>query len=272
MCDHGLVISRIRADAGLAAVVAVAIAGCGRLDFEGHVDAAGPIAVAAAYPDSANWLDYVVRDGAGVTDASGAPCTGSELGYTACIHGGEIREVLVPGATSCAGLAATDALGAFTWTCEVRAGSVVMFSTGLADGKGLMDLVTASGWQSNHVTVTGAGSPRSTPDEVWWTNPIEPLPDNSTGSLLVLDGYPPGTILTLDTSRTTPGYNIDQDQLAIVVLPGAVLAAGSMAPNVNYQTGKTAMPNDGSVVAVGSSASCGSKANTTARICRRWAT
>ncbi len=240
--------------AGLAIVAAavVAGAGCGRIDFDPYGDGNGAIAVVPAYLDNgANWLDYVLRDGSGVTDASDAPCTGSELGYTACIHGGEIREVIVPGATSCAGVAATDALAAFTWTCEQRNGSAVLLSSGLADGKGLSDLVTASDWRPNHVTVTRAGSTQSTPDAVWWTNPIVPLPDNSAGGVLVLDGYSPGTIFTLDTSRGTPGYNLDQDRLAIVVLPGAVLTANSAANNVNYQTGKTAMPMYGAVLAAG---------------------
>ena len=154
----------------------------------------GAIALVPAYLDNgANWLDYVLRDGSGVTDASDAPCTGSELGYTACIHGGEVREVIVPSATSCTGIEASDALAAFTWTCEERDGNAALFS-GLADGKGLSDLVTASGWLPNHVTVTGAGTAQSTPDAVWWTNPIVPLPDNSAGSVMVLEGYEPGTI------------------------------------------------------------------------------
>jgi hypothetical protein len=240
--------------AALLAVVVAAIAtgGCGRIGFDPEIDGGvGALAVVAPYPaHGSNWLDYVVNDGSGVTSASGAPCTGTELGYTACIHGGEVREVAVPGVSSCAGLAATDALAAFAWTCEVRDGRAVMFSA-LADGKGLTDLITPMGWRSNHVTVTGTGSSQSTADAVWWTNPIEPLPNNAGAGVLVLEGYPAGTIFTVASSFASPGYNVDQDKLAIVVMPGAILSAGSADSSINYQTGKIAMANHATVLGAG---------------------
>src|SRR4051812_39118561 len=62
----------------------------------------------AAYANGVNWMDYVLPNG--------NPCVGNENGYTACIHGGETREVEVPGFSSCAGLSMTDALGVFQWT------------------------------------------------------------------------------------------------------------------------------------------------------------
>jgi hypothetical protein len=72
--------------------------------------------------NGANWMDYVENDGADVFSASDTACTGSEVGYDACIHGGEIRKVVVAGVASCTDLSLSDVLSAFQWTCVVKNG------------------------------------------------------------------------------------------------------------------------------------------------------
>jgi len=84
--------------------------------------------VDALYSTASNWNDYVKT-----TDTATA-CDGSETGgYSACIHGGEMRSVEVPGKSDCTGLTATDALGAFDWTCDASTNPVRMVSSGLRD-------------------------------------------------------------------------------------------------------------------------------------------
>ncbi len=202
-----------------------------------------PLSVVASYPtNGANWMDYVENDGPDVFSSTGAACLGTELGNSLCLHAGEQRKVAVPGVSSCTGLSLTDALGVFTWTCATPAGVATFFSSGFQSGKGLANLVTATNWKSDSVLLTGAKYGASTP-AAWWTNPIVALPDNSAGSVIVLDDvdddgagpdqvYTTGTIFTLASSRSTQGYNLNLDKLAVVTLSGATLSyAGSATKN-----------------------------------------
>ena len=110
--------------------------------------AAGP-PVGAFYSNGADWNDYIVNSGSTQFDATNTACNAATdgPGYSACLHGGEIRAMEITGYRSCTGLTATDALGAFDWTCVVTA-TVNMVSTGLKDGKYLSDLIDFSGTPS----------------------------------------------------------------------------------------------------------------------------
>ncbi|MDX1957582.1 MAG: right-handed parallel beta-helix repeat-containing protein [Leptospiraceae bacterium] len=128
------------------------------------------------YANNSNWNDYVKNNGSSRFTASNTPCTGSETGgYNACIHAGEIRKVELSSESSCTNLTATDALGAFHWLCRVENGKVVFYSSGLATGKYLSDLIDFDtvAWKKNSVSIQKSNvNLISTTNEAWWTNPI----------------------------------------------------------------------------------------------------
>jgi hypothetical protein len=154
---------------------------------------------------------------------------------------GEVRRFVVPDRTSCDGLEAWDQLGAFGWRCVEEGGTAVFYSTGLQDGRGLADLVTSTGWRENAVVVTAAGEVVTQTDpSVWWSNPVVPLPEDS-GGVVTLGAE--GTIYVLAASRTTRGFNIDADRVALVTLPGVTLGLNDAAQaNCNTETGETTRP------------------------------
>jgi len=88
----------------------------------------------AFYPNNgSNWNDYVLNDGTNQFDATDTTaCVGNETGgYSACIHGGEMRAFEVPDHSVCGDLVATDSLGAFDWVCDGSTNPVRMVSTRL---------------------------------------------------------------------------------------------------------------------------------------------
>jgi hypothetical protein len=199
--------------------------------------------VFARYSNAAQWNDYV-RVSNGTT-----ACDGTEATYAACIHGGEHRRVNVTTQSDCAGLSMTDNLGAFDWSC-VDNGADLTFFGQLKSNKTLADLIdfgndTSPAFKSNFVTLNGCGGqcPSSSPSEVWWTNPVRVLPDNSaTTSSISLDttdndgtgpdqAYAAKTIFTLANSRATAGYNLNADKYGIVIQPGATLSWNSSTNN-----------------------------------------
>ena len=100
------------------------------------------VALAPLYANNgAAWNSYVKNDGVTIFEATDAACDGSESGgYSACIHGGEYRVVVLNDLTDCTGITASDALSAFNWTCDDGSGSVRVISTGLQSRKYLSDL------------------------------------------------------------------------------------------------------------------------------------
>jgi len=192
----------------------------------------GTTPVAAVYSNATNWMDYVINTGgngkiwnrcAAACPASppyaGQACVGTELGYFGCVHGGELRYFTVTGQSSCTGLTATDALGAFDWACDSSTGSVMFISKHLKDGKGLRDLITTTpslGFLANQVTVKKSGtSVFQTPSSVWWTNTFATLAGgNPTASTLAAN-----TIYATAVDLTTNGYLVTKsDKVAIVTL------------------------------------------------------
>lgn len=222
-----------------------------------------PLSVEPAYAtNGADWNDYVLNDGSSAFASSGGACTGSELGNPLCLHAGELRKVVVSGVSSCAGLALSDSLGAFDWTCRDGSGTATFFSSGLKSTKGLKDLLNPTSWKSNSVTLAGSGNNMSVPAS-WWGNPVAALPDNSAGSVIKLDlldddgagpdqAYGAKTILTLSSSALTRGYNLNADKFGIVIFAGQTLSYnGNAGTNCKYSTGETATPDSICVIAAG---------------------
>jgi uncharacterized cupredoxin-like copper-binding protein len=164
------------------------------------------------------WNDYVRNDGTAFHDATDTACDGTETGfYTACLHVGELLMMPVTGYDDCADLTASDALGAFEWTCIDDGATVRMVSTGLKRDKGLADLIdfATPAWLVNTLTVydTGVEATRST-TAAWHDNTIT-----------VLSGTPltgVGTIYVVPTDDTIT-TRIDVDHVGLVVAPGAAM-------------------------------------------------
>ncbi|MBU43966.1 MAG: hypothetical protein CMN76_12160 [Spirochaetaceae bacterium] len=127
----------------------------------------------AAAPD---WNQHIRNDGTRVFDASGVSCDGTETGFiTSCLHGGELRKVLVLNATSCAGLTASDANGWYGWGCydPPGPGPVEMVTVVRVNGlREFIDFGTQT-WNTNSVSVSNGFS---TPTTAWWGNPIQTVP------------------------------------------------------------------------------------------------
>ena len=163
----------------------------------------------------------------------------------------------MPRARACAGLTAADDFGAFEWTCSGATDPVTFYSTQLAVGKGLRDLVTADAWLPNKVTVSNGGQPVFvTPSSVWWSNPVMPLPANpgATAGPLLLTGA--GTIYTQTGDATTSGYDLygsASDGIAIVTLGSATLAySGLAALWCTSPAGNIGTTSDAALVCAGS--------------------
>src|ERR1700677_583681 len=207
--------------------------GCGRIwgsvTWENQITVNVQLLVQPVYPvNGLNWNSYVKNDGVDIFSGSGTACTGAEVGFAACLHGGQMRMAQLPGVSSCLGLSMTDSLGVFVWYCVVKNGTATFYSIDFQQGAGLGNLVNATSWNNNSVILTGTNgntiyTGQST-SSVWgWTNTITPLPSNSliTDSPIALGGV--GTIYVLASSRASEGYSITANQIAIVTLPGVTM-------------------------------------------------
>jgi hypothetical protein len=165
------------------------------------------------YQNGINWMDYVKRDGTTVYNASDTPCDFNESSLSNCIHGGEIRKY-VSSYTSCDGLTAKDALGAFNWICDDSSGTAIFYSVGLKEGKGLRDLVGDYAFLQNKLMITDHLNPSSSTDfSTWWTNPVGPV--NPTQAYL----KSPGAISTFnDDAASTHGQTLQGLKIALVNL------------------------------------------------------
>lgn len=166
--------------------------------------------VAANYPnEGADWNDHV--------NGIGSACA-ADLDDD-CVHGGELRAVVVTGKTGCNDLTAEDALGAFDWICVVDANVVRMVATGFKDGKRLSDLIdfTAATWKTNSVTVYDDGEAwLATPQAAWWGNPL--VVNNDGADMDVA-----GTIYLVTADDAAGNYEFGADRVALVVRPGVTL-------------------------------------------------
>jgi hypothetical protein len=188
-------------------------------------------AVVPLFPSAPAFNDYVKNDGTDPLRATGTACDPTYSGdpqtvYGDCIHSGEHRAVAVTGRSSCAGLGAVDALGAFDWTCEVLGGTATLVSTGFKQGAGLSTLIdfATAAWKANQVSVSDeANVILTTPSATWWSNPIVVDNDGMTSGAA-------GTIY-LVTQDSGAFYQLTGDGSALVVQPGFELTGMHVATN-----------------------------------------
>jgi len=212
------------------------------------------LTVEPVYSAHADWNDYIANrvptDSA--FDQDGTPCNPELDGQDAssCIHAADKMRVAIAELSNCAGLRLEDDLGVFRWMCRETV-SGVEFVSSLAPTRGLRHLVTADAWLPNHVVLTsdGAESGQSAAS-TWWSNPVVPLPDSTTAPVLLEDS---GTVYTLAADASTYGYNVNEDSVAVVILPGATLRAVDAIPfNTTWPSGELNTAGDASaVLAVG---------------------
>jgi hypothetical protein len=182
--------------------------------------------VSALFPNNgANWNDYV--EGSDYADAIDETC---QVGITSkCVHAGVLKKIGA-GRASCAGLSATDDLGAFDWVCDDTTGNARFISTGLAEQSHLSDLLDFStlSWLENSVTLYDNGNPyASTSLTTWWNNSVQSAGDGSA----YLRGA--GTIYVVASNvNLVDSYTITASGIALVSAPGAVIHGPGTGVNV----------------------------------------
>ncbi|MDH5727622.1 MAG: right-handed parallel beta-helix repeat-containing protein [Gammaproteobacteria bacterium] len=186
------------------------------------------------YGNGTNWNDYVSNDGSDVYHASDTACNPASDGpaMDACIHAGEIRYFNTGLTTACANLVANDSLSALVWVCDDSGTTTVFYSSGLADGKYLSDLIdfTTDTWKDIQLTVTESAATvyTSKAGMKWWTNPIVVDNDGMTASTAVA-----GTIY-LVKSNPAAAYTLDAEKTALVVQSGVTAVSTIYANNQNF--------------------------------------
>lgn len=183
--------------------------------------------VQETYPTYTRWNDYVRR-----VDPSTA-CSATDAGaggYQNCIHAGERRKVELPSAiTSCDGITAQDALGAFKWRCDDSTDPVYVYSYSLNDGKGLADLIdpaTGTTFLPNSVSVfvNGCEKYKTTRTAAWWTNTLSVAPGlSASGTQTLSFAYRIYTIPE-GSSASTDGFIFGADGVAVVTLGDETLS------------------------------------------------
>ncbi len=183
--------------------------------------------VTPLYASAANWMQYVRNDGTSALTASGTLCIGTETGLAnSCLHGGEMRRVPVTNRSDCTGLTATDTLRAFKWHCEIISGVANMVTGGLDDERYLSHLIDFSGagaWRLNAVTVTDSCGNGTTPDRLWYTNPIV----NNLASIATTLDVNAANSVFIFTANPAKNLNLQSDNTAIASAPGVILTGGS---------------------------------------------
>ncbi len=234
-------------------LVVTVLSGCGvrirplkRYGIDG-IDFGSTLVVQPRFPlNGANWNDYVDDPSPDTPfDGDDTACSAVTAGYRHCLHGGEKRIVEIPGVATCDGLSLRDVRGVFEWVCDDSSGEARFYSLGVNPEKGLRDLIDpdansgAGGWHTNSVILSGRVSGTSQSAQ-WWTNPVQPLPDNSAGPVESLDDA--STIYFLANTRESYGYNINAEKIAIVTLGDSVLRwSGDVADNCSWaSTGEIA--------------------------------
>ncbi len=176
--------------------------------------------VVPLYPgNGARWNDYVLADGSDTFNASDTACNANP--FDACLHGGELRRFPLPsGITDCTDVTIEEQLGAFDWVCRVTAdGAVEVVSTGLAEGKGLRDLLDFDriAWRVNRVRIFQGGAQVADSGEgIWWANPVR-----RPASVILSEG---GTVYLVDAATTPRHFRLyDHVGTALVTAPGVAL-------------------------------------------------
>lgn len=187
--------------------------------------------VSPAYAtNGSNWNDYVKNNGSSIFNATDVACAGTEQGYSACIHGGALKKVVITGISSCSGLSMTDNLGVFSWMCLAASGTATFFSIDFKPGKGLRDLLNSNSWKNNYVILTGT-STGSSASTTWWTNTVSPLTSGGGGTL-----SSSSIIYTVPAAQTTTGYLLTGNKSAIVTLGSYVLTFSGSSGGITIES------------------------------------
>jgi hypothetical protein len=218
------------------------------------------LSVVPVYPTNGTKWTYYVKNYNGGTDEFDQPdtaCAGTEAGYyTSCIHGGEKRKVVVTGYSSCTNLSISDALGAWEWKCKVASGVATFFTVGFKSGKGLGDLLNATSWKTNNVTVKDGAKiiGQCTSCNWGWTNTVAAPTNNSLTSNTMATLSTADTVYAVSADTNTSGYNINADHIAFVVLPGYQLTYNGRTNANSYDSDCDAASgswNSRSVICIG---------------------
>jgi hypothetical protein len=184
----------------------------------------------------ARWLDYSQVDVKSVTSICD-PTLPENTNYFSCTHSAEFWEFNLPNQTNCDGLNPQDTLDVFSWNCKVTSsGTVVVFSSGLKNGKGLSDLLDfqKGTWKpisliiekDNHLLV-------QTSSVSWWSNDVVL---NRTMNSQDKEGT-----IYIYTNNYTLEKSIELKQKgAIVVEPETILKSGVYSSNPLITIGLTA--------------------------------
>jgi hypothetical protein len=187
---------------------------------------------------ASNWNDFF-------RSSNNQACIGSELD---CVHGGELKQIKLTGINTCSNLRVEDDLTAFDWTCVESSGNV-SFNGKIKAGKGLGQLIEAStlSWKGNFVRVfLNEALAFQSSSSIWWTNPIQPLPNSST-SIVTLNS--PSTIYVATSSGISKGYHISAPKISILI-PQDISIKGDTPNNFNFASYSLASPNQSSIIVV----------------------
>ncbi|MCB9062447.1 MAG: hypothetical protein H6622_13075 [Halobacteriovoraceae bacterium] len=215
------------------------------------------IIVSPTYPNHANWNDYIENDF--INDKNHQSDTTCSVGSnyrTNCLHAGERRKVEIIGYSSCNALTLNENLAVFKWKCDDSSGTAIFYSSYLKSNKGLKDLIDSQGWRENSVSIYQGSTliAQSNPN-VWWSNEIKELPDNSTTSVteLPVSGDSPNTIYYHDTDILSNGYNVNGDGVSIVSLGNSIMQNQSnTVKNCNSSDGELVNYNVSCLIVSGS--------------------
>ncbi len=177
------------------------------------------------YTGQSNWNDHVI---AGTDFAAPSPCLGSENGFFACTHSGEMRRVEINDTLlTCANAYAEDSELALKWKCDSTTfpGKVAFVASGFQEGKSLKSLIDFTGatWKPLRVQIKkGAQVVAQTPVSIWWSNPMQVLTDAgqtlaSTGTVYLIKN-------PLVPSGINKGFHINADKISVVSGPSGILA------------------------------------------------
>lgn len=203
--------------------------------------------VTPQYINASNWAQYVKR-----SDLSSA-CTGSETGFSPCVHGGDKKKVVLSGISSCSGLSMTDSLDAFYWRCDDSSSPATFYSV-LKEDKTLSDLISGTAWRSITVTLHGGVHNGASSSGVtsWWSNEIVEAPLNTTSCSAVANYVEceasgraklikSNAVYVVSTTHETLGYKISGDNIAFATMPGKILKT-KLTANCTYQNDETTGP------------------------------
>jgi hypothetical protein len=182
--------------------------------------------VAPRFSAAPNWNNYIKT-----SDLSA--CSGA----TRCTHGGHYKKIDLTGAKDnsnnnidCNDIdLIKDALDVFKWECGLDSGNYYARTTGFKPGKGLGDLIDGAtpsnpAWRQNYLIIeldsNSAYRIIYSQPEQWWSNTLVQLPDSSAGLVTLATS---NVIYVQSSSAVSRGYNIDDSNIGLVVLPGANL-------------------------------------------------